>query len=213
MKRATIILLSIISCLVFCMEARTIKDFFASEQGELLSLLPQNTRLDMIDYFEAGRLVDVKNNLSEGTHFIAMTDNYISVQLTKSSIVELLLVPVSKNDSIIVAITTLSLPAKDSRIAFYNTDWEPIDSKRYFKPVTMKDFVTIPKGDKTKQETVLAAIDFPIISYSVNPADHTIVARHGLEEYMSKEDFTKIKPYLRDSIPYTKKGNALRPLK
>lgn len=213
MKRIVYILTALLLCSAFSINARSIMDFFISEQGELMSLLPKNTRMDMIDYYNAGRVIEAKNNLGEGSRFNKITDNYISLRLTKSCTIEMMLIPISKKDSVIIAIKTLDLPAKDSRITFYDTDWKPVAPKRYFKPVTMKDFITIPKGDKTKKETVLEAIDFPIISYSINPESHTIVARHGLEQYMSKEDFKKVKPYLLDSIPYIKKGNTFKPLK
>ena len=65
--------------------------------------------------------------------------------------------------------------------------------------------------DKTKKETVLEAIDFPIVSYTINPDKATIIARHGLSEYMSKEDYKKIKPYLQDSINYTLQGHTFKP--
>lgn len=211
MKQIVYILTSLLLCSAFNANARSIMDFFVSEQGELLSLLPKNTRMDMIDYYNAGRVIEAKNNLGEGTRFNKVTDNYISLQLTKSCTVEMMLIPVSKKDSVIIAIKTLELPAKDSEITFYDTSWQPLATKRYFKPVSMKDFIRIPKGDKTKKETVLEAIDFPIVSYTINPDKATIIARHGLSEYMSKEDYKKIKPYLQDSINYTLQGHTFKP--
>ena len=87
----------------------------------------------------------------------------------------------------------------DEVVECFNTSWGKIDSKKYFKAPTMNDFIVIPKGDKTKKKTILEAIEFPIIYYSLNN-DGTITARHSLKEYMSKEDFDKIAPYLKDEI-------------
>lgn len=214
MKKIIFLILGLLLCMPLNIKARTIKDLFVSEPGRLMPLLSQSTKMDMIDYLEAGRMAEVNNALGKGTHFINVTDNYMSIQMSKSSTVELLLMPISKKDSVIVAITTIALPAKDSRIEFYTTDWGKYKhNKRFIKEPTMKDFISIPKGDKTKKETILSAIDFPIIQYTINPDNHTIVARHGLEEYMSKEDYKKIKPYLQDSISYTRKAGSFHPKK
>ncbi len=203
MKKIIFFILGLLLCMPLNIKARTIKDLFVSEPGRLMPLLSQSVKMDMIDYLEAGRMAEVNNALGKGTHFITVTDNYMSIQMSKSSTIELLLMPISKKDSVIVAITTIALPAKDSRIEFYTTNWEKYrHNKRFIKEPSMKDFISIPKGDKTKKETVLAAIDFPIIQYTINPENHTIIARHGLEEYMSKEDYKKIAPYLRKGIVY-----------
>lgn len=199
-RRYSIIPAIMLLCVSFNIEARTIKDFFISEPGNLLSLISKSSRMDMIDYYNDGRMVDIKNAMGGTSHFIHVNDRYISLQTSNSSTLELLLQPISKNDSIIVAITTCELPAKDSRIVIYNTNWKPLDATKHFRSVKMEDFIRIPKGDKTKKQTVLDAIEFPIISYSINPENHSITAHHGLKEYMSKEDYQKISPYLTDSI-------------
>lgn len=203
MNRHITIIITVFTLLfgtAFTSKARTIKDFFISEPGYVLQLLSQRTKLDMIDYLNEDRMVDVKNNLDEISHFNKVTDNYMSVQTTTGSTVELLLMPISRRDSIIIAVTTVELPAKDSRIQFFTTNWEKYRDNVLIKTPTMKDFIAIPKGDKTKKETILDMIEFPIISYSINPENNTITARHGLKEYMSKEDYEKISPYLKDSI-------------
>lgn len=199
----------ILWCMPFNLKARTIKDIFVSEPGYLMPLLSKGAKMDMIDYLSVGQMAEVNNSLGKGTHFNKVTDNYMSVQISNSSTVELLLMPVSKRDTIIVAVTTFSLPAKDSRIEFFTTDWRRyVRTKSFIKEPTMKDFISIPKGDKTKKETVLAAIDFPIIQYRINPDNNTIIATHGLKECMSKDDYEKIAPYLRDDLEYRFKNGV-----
>ena len=199
MKKSIFTLIALLLCATIT-EARTIQDFFISEPGNLFPLVSQSTRMDMVDYSNEGRLVEVKNALGDGTRFNKVTDNYVSVRTSSSSTVELLLLPISKKDSIIVAVSTVALPAKDSRIEFFTTGWGQYNTKSFIKEPTMKDFIVIPKGDKTKKETVLEAIDFPIISYSIDPENNKLIARHGLKEYMGKDAYEKIAPYLKDNI-------------
>lgn len=194
----------------FDLVARTIKDVFVSEPGNVLQLLSQRTKLDMIDYLNEGRMVDVKNEHDGVSHFNKVTDNYMSIQLTGNTKVELLLVSITQKDSVVVAVTTVKLPSEDSRIEFFTPDWKKIDAEKHIKAPTMKDFIVIPKGDKMKKAIVLDKIEFPIISYTINPESNTIIARHGLKEYMSKEDYERVAPYLTDSIELRLKGKTFK---
>ena len=197
MKKSIALFILLIACVAFNTEARTIRELFIEEPGHVLPLINDKVKMDMIDYHNEGIKKVFPNVLGHGTELIAVTDNYISVTSTASTSVELLLIT-QKTDSVIIAITTVALPAKDSRIELYNTSWEKLNLK--LNTPTMKDFISIPKGDKTKKETVLQSIDLPIISYSINPDNGTITARHSLKEYLSKDEYEKIAPYLRDSI-------------
>lgn len=185
------------------LNARNIKELFISEPGDVIPLLSQSVKMDMLDYLDAGRMAEVNNALGKGTHFNKVTDNYMSIQVTKSSCVELLLMPVSATDSIIIAITTFNLPAKDSRIDFYTTDWgKYVHNERFFKEPSLNDFIYIPKGVKTKKEDIFTNIDFPVIQYVINPDKYTITATNNIKDYMSKEDYEKVSPYLCHEIEY-----------
>ena len=49
-------------------------------------------------------------------------------------------------------------------------------------------------------------IEFPLISYSINPQKNTIVASNGLKEYLTTTEYNKIAPYLKNNIEFTLKG-------
>lgn len=197
--KSIILLLTLLAVFALTAEASTLKELFIEESGQVFPLLNRKVKMDMIDYCNEGVYKDFPNALGDGCRINKMSDNHLSINTSKNHTVELLLTQ-HKKDSIIVAITTVNLPAKDSRIEFFNTRWEKLDTKKFFKEPSMKNFIKIPKGDKTKKETVLNSIDFPIICYSINPAKNVINARHSLKSYMSKDDYEKIAPYLVDSL-------------
>lgn len=188
-------------CVVLASNAQAIHKFFIEEPGNVLPLLSKKVKMDMIDYEKEGIGKVFNNALGDGAYITSVSDTHISIKTSKSTSVEMILVP-CKKDTVILTITTVELPAKDSRVECFNTSWQKLDVKKYFKAPTMKDFIVIPKGDKTKKETILEAIDFPLISYSLNtlPDFGTITARHSLKEYMSKDDYEKISPYLKDEL-------------
>ena len=196
-----LILLAVLVGIVPICQAKTIGELFVDEPGYVIPLLDKRVKMDMIDYQREGIGKVFNNALGSGSHITSSSDSHISVQVTESSSVDMMLIT-NKKDSVIVTISTVAMPAKDSRVECFNTKWEKVDEKKYFKAATMKDFIKIKKGDKTKKESVLEAIEFPIIWYSpdMEAAKPTITAHHGLKEYMSKEDYEKISPYLVDEI-------------
>lgn len=195
-----LILLAVLVGIVPICQAKTIGELFVDEPGYVIPLLDKRVKMDMIDYQKEGIGKVFNNALGSGSYITSSSDNHISLQVTKSSQVELMLIA-NKKDSVILAISTVDMPAKDSRVECFNTKWEKVDEKKYFKAVEMKDFIKIPKGDKTKKESVLDAIEFPIIWYSLDLFNgRCITAHHGMKEYMSEEDYKKISPYLVNEI-------------
>lgn len=194
--------------MTFCIEARTIKHLFIEEPEQVLPLLNKGVKMDMIDYHNEGIEKYFPNAFGDSTHIISATDTYFDIQVSKSSRVQMQLYTFKK-DTVIAVVTTVALPAKDSRIEFFNTSWKRLDGKNIFKAPSMKDFVIIPNGHKMRKEAVLDTIEFPIISFSINPEIGTIIARQSLKEYMSKEDYDKISPYLKPSIEVKLKLNPL----
>ena len=207
MKNRLFSIVCLLLCVISALEARTITDFFVSEPGNLFPLLTNSKKMDLVDYLAAGRMVEIDNTMGTGTHLTAASDDYLGIQVSGSSAVEMLMFPVSKNDTVIMAITTVALPAKDSRIEFFDTKWNRLDSKKFIKEPTMNDFVVIPKGDKTKKETVLEAIDFPIICYSFDKESNSVIACQSLKDFMAKDEYEKIAPYLLDSLSFQLKGS------
>lgn len=190
--------------------ARSIRDFFVNEPHDLFALIDASTRLDLLDYYDTGRIVSSQNNLGDDTQFIKVTDDFLSIQLSESSEVEMRLLFPSKNDTIIVVNSTIKSPVEDSKLEFFDTNWNTLDTKKFITLPLIKSFISIPKEDKTPQNYILDAIDFPLISYSINPENASITASQNMEKYMSKEEYMKIAKYLIPTITYNFEGKKYK---
>lgn len=203
MNKVIILLLAMVVSLSG--EARTIRDFFANEPGELFKLIPKNTRLDLLDYFDNGQVVLAKNDLGNGTSLIAADSTFIALRASSSKMVQMLLVAPSPKDSMIVVIETYNTPVLDSHISFYDEQWRLLVNK-YLKVPTLSDFVR--KGvDKKKAERLLKDVAFPLISLSIEGDNHdTIVATHGLDKFLVAEEYKPLAEILEPSLTYTLRG-------
>lgn len=205
-------------CFSSVAEAKTIRELFADEPDDIFILLPKSTRLDMLDYFDVGKMVKVENSLSSGkkvSRLLKVTDSSIDVAVTQSSQVSMTLLTSAKADSVIAVVQTYQVPYFDSQISFYDVDWNKLNTSKYFDAPTVKSFI-LPGTDKKIVNDILQSVKFSLISYSIEQADNgdvTLTASLNLEGVMVKEDYDRIKDYLSKTIVYRLSNLKFKPIK
>lgn len=205
-------------CFSSVAEAKTIRELFADEPDDIFILLPKSTRLDMLDYFDVGKMVKVENSLSSGkkvSRLLKVTDSSIDVAVTQSSQVSMTLLTSAKADSVIAVVQTYQVPYFDSQISFYDVDWNKLNTSKYFDAPTVKSFI-LPGTDKKNVNDILQSVKFSLISYSIEQADNgdvTLTASLNLEGVMVKEDYDRIKDYLSKTIVYRLSNLKFKPTK
>ena len=205
-------------CFSSVAEAKTIRELFADEPDDIFILLPKSTRLDMLDYFDVGKMVKVENSLSSGkkvSRLLKVTDSSIDVAVTQSSQVSMTLLTSAKADSVIAVVQTYQVPYFDSQISFYDVDWNKLNTSKYFDAPTVKSFI-LPGTDKKIVNDILQSVKFSLISYSIEQADNgdvTLTASLNLEGVMVKEDYDRIKDYLSKTIVYSLSNLKFKPTK
>ena len=205
-------------CFSSVAEAKTIRELFADEPDDIFILLPKSTRLDMLDYFDVGKMVKVENSLSSGkkvSRLLKVTDSSIDVAVTQSSQVSMTLLTSAKADSVIAVVQTYQVPYFDSQISFYDVDWNKLNTSKYFDAPTVKSFI-LHGTDKKIVNDILQSVKFSLISYSIEQADNgdvTLTASLNLEGVMVKEDYDRIKDYLSKTIVYRLSNLKFKPTK
>lgn len=204
-----LIIAAMIAMMALGSDARTVRDFFANEPGDLFTLLTRTTRLDLLDYYDNGTIVKASNNMGNDTQLDTVTDKFMRLQTSAAKTVELRLMR-WKNDTIIAVVETIKTPVADSRITFYNKHWYQLKEIKPFKMPTMSDFI-LPTVEKNKRQELLDHIAFPLIELRFEGADFDqLTARHGLAEFLSKEEWNKLRPYFRPTITYRIEGGKIK---
>lgn len=206
-----LILSSAILCMLTAIQGRTIRDFFASEPGRIFTLLPSNTRLDLLDYFDSGKIVWAQNNLGNGTSLSAVDSTSITVVTSESKTVQLRLLTQGSKDSVIAVIETVHTPVPDSRITFYNTRWERLPDGKKFKKPSLSDFF-LSRVSKSQRQSLLETLPFTLVELEFIDGGR-LVARQHLKEFLSKEDFAQFRPHVVDSLVFVVNGTRIKPLK
>jgi len=190
--------------------ARTIADFFASEPGNIFTLLTQTHRLDMVDYYNSGQVVAVPNNLAGEARLIELDSTYLKVQASGSRVVEMLMRKAGK-DTVITVIETVMTPVPDSRLTQWNVHWQRFTSEKLFKMPVIDDFV-IGRMPEQLRADLEAAVIFPLVELTFGGNEHqTVQARHGIERFLVPEEYKRFSDYLKPSLEYRFDGLKIKP--
>jgi hypothetical protein len=192
----------IISILVFInagiANSRTIADIFIKMPDEMIIQLEEAWRKDLIDLYKSGKTASLKNTMRGRSVLKKLTDDYLFLETTERSTVEMKLLPLINDTHIICVVLTVYAPVADSRVEFYTTEWKKIPDKNLFMPVNGAWFL-IENADtaSVKYMEARSLSDFDLIKYSLNEKDLTMTAEYTYPEYLSDEDRKKMQPFLK----------------
>lgn len=182
---------------------RTIDTYFFSAPAQLLPQLSENSRKDLIDLHDAGHDSRITGTLGDTIKINTIDDCQISIQLSSASTLQIALLPDADTVRVIAVVHTVNLPAPDSRIAFYDSNWRPIATDRLFTPPTAEAF--LDKGSKKEKRAAAAIIDMLPVSYTIE--GNTLLARESLQEYLPEEIYNRIAPQLsKQPVSYNWNG-------
>ena len=128
---------------------RTIDTYFISAPTQLLPQLDANNRKDLIDLFDAGLESRITGPLGGNIEIGSIDDRQITVHFSPASTLQIALLPTADTVGVIAVIHTVDLPAPDSRITFYDTQWNPIENDELFIAPTPETFLS--KGPKKEK--------------------------------------------------------------
>ena len=185
-----VLLLMLLLC--SSMSAQSLREMFVKMPTELLPLLKQNDRLDLIDLYDAKMSAPVTNRLDGKSRLKELTGDYLLLSLSASSSMQIKMLPTQNGDTLLCVVNTVLAEAADSRINFYGKDWQPVDGKLFDSPA-IADFL-LPSDSVNE---VLEFADIYLVELRLSSDDNTLVAEYTQPRYMSKEEKERIMPLLR----------------
>lgn len=191
----------VLMCLAVCpaVAGRTVRDFFASEPGKVFPLLDESSRLDMMDYFEAGKRVYPRTAMGTTSHIDTLTTSYIKLHTSDVREVALRMFT-TKRDTVIAVLETIAIPALDSRLTLYDRNWKPLPDKRQVKTPRIAQFIR-PGTPQRIIDELNDAVAFDVVEMRFEGDNFdTLVARHSLRQFLTPQVWKTFAPHLLDSI-------------
>lgn len=191
--RMLILLLFMLCCMLSSAQAQDIRAMFMEAPDSVLPLLPRGVRADCIDFADAGMLYPVSNKLDGKSTLKKLTGDYLLLQSTSISTVEMKMLP-SADSFVVCVVNTVYAEAADSRIAFFDNNWKRIDSEQRFKAPLIKDFFDIP------DEKAVDMCDIYLVSLKLDSVGNSLIAEYTMPDYMNDDDAAKVRPLLRKLV-------------
>lgn len=123
MKKICLVLFLLFPFVAGAQEVK-IASLFRAMPDSILPLLTTNNRLDFIDYLENNMQARVRNRFDETAEMTVLTDNYLHIQLSPVSEVEMRLL--SQPDTLgplVCVLRSYSALARETTVEFYDQSW------------------------------------------------------------------------------------------
>lgn len=120
------------------------RQVFAEMPDSILGILTKYNRLDCIDFIENNLPAKVENRLGGQTELKCLTEDYLSLQLTVSSRVEMKLLPETDGTYYICMARTYSGPIPETTLKLYRQDWTEVEGNKWLKRPEYDDYWQMP---------------------------------------------------------------------
>jgi len=192
--------LLIIFCLSsLCMsKAQDVADFFVRMPNEYILQLEEAWRKDLIDLYKSGKTATLDNTINGKSTLLRLSADYLLLQSTERSTVEIKLLPLINNTNIACVVTTVHAPVADSRVDFYTMDWKLLPADDLWIPATIARFVS-DSADRRSESfaEAMSLLDMELIRYRLNEENTTLTAEFTTPDYLSASEREKVKPFLK----------------
>lgn len=173
---------------------------FVAMPDQNIPQLENAWRKDLIDLYKSGKEARLKNTMNGYSSLQNLTSDYLFLQATERSTIEMKLLPLVNNTKVICVVKTVNGPVPDSRVEFYSTEWEPLVASDLFTPVTADWFI---KEDTDRNSNAFmdadSRLDMDLIQYKLSPDDLTLSATYTTPLYLSWEDRKTVTPFIKES--------------
>ena len=186
------------ACFLLAAEAQKIEECFVKMPNELIVHLEEAWRKDLVDLYKAGKPAVLENILFGKSTLQQLTDDYLLLQSTEKSTLELKLLPLVNNTFIICMIETVYAPVADSRVSFYSTEWKPLPADELFTPPTAAWF-WLEGADRFVLE-YLSQSELFLVKYSLSADDQRLTATYTTPQFLDEESRQSVSPLLK-SVP------------
>lgn len=191
-------------------QSRTAMDFFRMGGADVaIPLVDSLSRMDMADYFDSG-IARASKNRAQGEAIIVSASPETVVFKQAGDIESVLYVVTAPGaDTLLMVTETLSLPQEDTRVAFYNKNWNPV-ARQPLETPGLEDWLT---ADGLKNvDAVADALPFMLVTWKYAPDTRVLTLTHNMGQYFSKspDQLAILEKYVRPQLSYTFDGKKFK---
>lgn len=196
MKR--IVPLLILLCCALIVQAQEMKKVFVAMPDSLTPLLTKVNKEDCIDFLDSNMKAEVRNRFGNTSEMKKLTSDYVLIQLTDVSTLEMKLLPVDDSTKVVCVVKTVCASACDSDVRFYDTSWKQELELSSHLTLPETDAFYLPKDSLSEADKlVLKKADMKLMKASLSPDEATLSFEYTTPKYLNSEDREKLQLFLR----------------
>jgi hypothetical protein len=198
MRRFFSLFISLIS--IYTAYSQDIATFFIAMPNQYLPQMEEAWRKDLVGLYQSGKQAELDNAMDGRSTLQKMTSDYLFLQISDRSSLEIKLLPLINQTFVACVITTVFAPVPDSRVEFFTLDWHPLPASELWKQTDTDSFIKkdIDRDAKDFREAI-SYVDMELIHYRLDPDQLTMTAEYTTPVYLSGEEREQLKPFLKDS--------------
>lgn len=203
------------SILLFCLfpflaQSTDIEKVFVAMPDSMIPQLEEPWRKDLIGLYKSGKKPRLKNLMDGYSQVEEMSDNFIAIQVTERSRIEIKLLPLVNNTYIVCLARTIFGPVPDSQLSFFTTGWEPLVNEGMFTPTDPEWFYKDDIDSSTPEfKNIQDRLDMRLFKYSLHAGNNDLTVEYTTPLYLSREEQKKVAVFLKEG-PKTYTWKAFR---
>ena len=192
-----ILFFGIALCCVASVMAQDMRSVFISMPDSVAPLLTKVNREDCVDFLDSNMKAVVRNRFDKESELKTLTKDYLLMQMTASSTMEMKLLPMNDSVKVICVVRTVQTDVPDSDVRFYDTTWKELPMDDYFS-LPPEDAFYLPT-DSIDEELVKVRkkADMYLVKYSLSVERPVLEAEYTTPDYLNEEDRKELQKYLR----------------
>lgn len=168
MKKLFLLLLFSVS---LPLAAQTASEVLVAMPDSLMPLLSAKSRHDMLDFFSNQMKATVRNRLNDYACLDTLTDDYFRLSLPESATTEMRILHTRDSLSVICLVHTVGSSARDSRVAFYDSEWHRLYWLELPQPLTGAFFRSVEASDSLPASSNAFAVEVRNLEWAQRSID------------------------------------------
>ena len=184
----------------FCampMVAQDMKSVFIAMPDSIVPLLTQVNKEDCVDFLDSNMKAEVTTRFGGTAEMKVLTEDYVFLQTTPSSTLEMKLLPVNDSTKVVCMVKTVCASACDSEIHFYTSDWKGKMAVGDFLQKPEQEAFYLPNDSVTEESVLIRKkADMHLMKASLSKEDASLTFIYTTPDYLNKEDKKQMLRYL-----------------
>lgn len=196
------------------LHAQDMKALFIVMPDSVIPLLTKVNREDCVDFMDSNMKAEVRNRFGRMSEMKKLTADYLLLQTTAQSQMEMKLLPMNDSVKVICVTNTVCGPVCDSSIRFYDAQWNRLEAEDFIRLPEMDAFYlpTDTVADMEAYAALRGKADLNLMKAALSEEKTEVTFTYTAPEYMTEEDRGKLAFYLRkDPLVYEWKDGRFLP--